>query len=158
MQALPVPTRKTLNPPAADLFLINQLCFALYSASLAMSKAYRPLLAPLGLTYPQYVVMLALWQHRSLTAGALAEAVALDAGTLVPLVRKLVAKGLVLRQRSSQDDRSVILSLTTAGSALQQQAHAVHKQAALSTQCSAQHRKALTAELQALRAALMAKV
>lgn len=153
-----MPTRNTLNPPAADLFLSNQLCFALYSASLAMSKAYRPLLAPLGLTYPQYVVMLALWQHRSLTAGALAEAVALDAGTLVPLVRKLVARGLVLRQRSSSDDRSVILSLTADGSALQQQAYAVHNKAAFSTQCSAQQRKALTAELKALRAALIAPV
>ena len=153
-----VPTRKTLDLPAADLFLSNQLCFALYSASLAMSKAYRPLLAPLGLTYPQYVVMLALWQHRSLTAGALAATVALDAGTLVPLVRKLVARGLVQRQRSSLDDRSVILSLTAAGSVLQQQAHAVHSKAAFSTQCSAQQRKALTEELQALRAALIADI
>ena len=151
-----VPTRKTTAPAAADLFLGNQLCFALYAASLAMSKAYRPLLAPLGLTYSQYVVMMALWEHRALTAGALAQAVALDAGTLVPLVRKLVARGLVLRQRSSQDDRSVIVSLTTAGAALQKQAHAVHSRAALSTQCSAQQRKALTTELHALRAALLA--
>lgn len=150
-----VSARKTINPPAADLFLSNQLCFALYSTSLAMSKVYRPLLAPLGLTYPQYVVMLALWQHRSLTAGALAQTVALDAGTLVPLVRKLVARGLVQRQRSSQDDRSVILSLTAVGSALQQQAYAVHDKAAFSTQCSAQQRSALTAQLQALRAALI---
>ena len=153
-----MPTRKTTDPAAAELFLSNQLCFALYAASLAMSKAYRPLLAPLGLTYPQYVVMLALWQHRSLTAGALAQAVALDAGTLVPLVRKLVARGLLLRQRSSQDDRSVIVSLTAAGTALQQQAHAVHSRAALSTQCSARQRKALTGELQALREALIAPV
>lgn len=151
-----MPTRKTPSPNAADLFLTNQLCFALYSASLAMSKTYRPLLAPLGLTYPQYVVMLALWQHRSLAAGALAATVGLDAGTLAPLVRKLVAKGLVLRQRSAEDDRSVILSLTVTGSALQQEAYAVNTQAALNTQCSAQHRKALTAELQALRAALIA--
>ena len=155
---LAVSKRKTTDPAASDLFLSNQLCFALYAASLAMSKAYRPLLAPLGLTYPQYVVMMALWQHRSVTAGALAQAVALDAGTLVPLVRKLVARGLVLRQRSGEDDRSVILSLTTAGSALRQQAHTVHNQAAFSTQCSAQQRKALTAELQALRAALIAAV
>ena len=151
-----MPPRKTPNPAAADLFLSSQLCFALYSASLAMSKAYRPLLAPLGLTYPQYVVMLALWQHRALTAGALAAAVGLDAGTLAPLLRKLVAKGLVLRQRSTADDRSVILSLTAAGSALRRRAYAVNTQVAFSTQCSAQHRKALTAELQALRAALIA--
>ena len=147
-------TRKTKAPAESELFLSNQLCFALYAASLAMSKTYRLLLVPLGLTYPQYVVMMALWQHRSLSAGDLAHAVALDAGTLVPLVRKLVAQGLLLRQRSSLDDRLVIISLTGVGSALQKRAHAVHAQAACRTRCSSQQRKALTQQLQALRAAL----
>ncbi len=142
------------TPKGSDLFLRNQLCFALYAASLAMTKTYRPLLAPLGLTFPQYVVMMALWEHRQLTAGALAQAVALDAGTLVPLVRKLVAQGLLHRQRSAEDERSVIISLTAAGQALQQQAHAVYAQAACATQCSLEERKALTAQLQTLRAAL----
>ena len=145
---------KTTTPPAADLFLQNQLCFALYAASLAMTKTYRPLLKPLGLTYPQYVVMLALWQHGTLTAGALAQAVARDSGTLVPLVRKLVAQGLLLRQRSSSDDRSVQISLTPAGHALQERAHAVHAQVACKTQCSAPERQRMTARLQALRSAL----
>ena len=144
----------TAAPPASDLFLHNQLCFALYAASLAMTKTYRPLLAPLGLTYPQYVVMLALWQHRELSAGALAQAVALDSGTLVPLVRKLVAQGLVLRQRSADDDRSVLISVTPAGRALQMRGHAVHAQVGCSTQCSAPEREAMTAKLQALRQAL----
>lgn len=138
----------------ASLFLGNQLCFALYAASLAMTRTYRPLLEPLGLTFPQYVVMMALWEHRELTAGALARAVALDAGTLVPLVRKLVAQGLVVRQRSEDDERSVIISLTPTGLALQQQAHAVYAQAACATQCSLEQRKALTAQLQNLRTAL----
>lgn len=145
---------KTATPPAADLFLQNQLCFALYAASLAMTKVYRPLLKPLGLTYPQYVVMLALWQHKSLTAGALAQAVALDSGTLVPLVRKLVTQGLLLRQRSSDDDRSVLITLTPAGRALHKRAHAVHDQVACSTQCPAPERQAMTTSLQALRGAL----
>lgn len=136
------------------LFLSNQLCFALYAASLAMSKTYRPLLAPLGLTFPQYVVMMALWQHKQLTAGALAQTVALDAGTLVPLVRKLVAQGLLQRERSAQDERSVIISLTAAGQALQKRAHGVYAKAACATQCSLQERQALTAQLQALRTAL----
>ena len=144
-------------PPAADLFLDNQLCFALYAASLAMTKTYRPLLAPLGLTYPQYVVMLALWHQRELTAGALAQAVALDAGTLVPLVRKLVAQGLLARRRSDEDERVVLISVTPAGQALQRRAHAVHDQVACSTQLSASERKALTAELQGLRSALGAR-
>lgn len=140
--------------PDADLFLQNQLCFALYSASLAMTKTYRPLLVALGLTYPQFVVMMALWQFRELSAGALAQVVALDSGTLSPLVRKLVAQGLLLRRRSSADDRSVLITLTPAGSALQQRAHAVHAEVARSTQCSASQRKAMTDQLQALRAAL----
>ena len=145
---------KSESPPAANLFLDNQLCFALYAASLAMTKTYRPLLAPLGLTYPQYVVMLALWHQQELTAGALAQAVALDAGTLVPLVRKLVAQGLLARRRSDEDERVVFISVTPAGQALQQRAHAVHDQVACSTQRLASERKALTAELQALRSAL----
>lgn len=142
------------RPDDASLFLGNQLCFALYAASLAMTKTYRPLLEPLGLTFPQYVVMMALWEHRELTAGALARTVALDAGTLVPVVRKLVAQGLVVRQRRADDDRSVTISLTPAGLALQQQAHAVYAQAACATQCSLEQRQALTSQLQTLRAAL----
>ena len=147
---------KSDSPPAANLFLDNQLCFALYAVSLAMTKTYRPLLVPLGLTYPQYVVMLALWQQRELTAGALAQAVALDAGTLVPLVRKLVAQGLLARRRSDEDDRVVLISVTPAGQALKRRAHAVHEQVGCSTQSSASERKALTASLQALRSALSA--
>ena len=145
---------KSNAPPAKSLFLDNQLCFALYAASLAMTKTYRPLLAPLGLTYPQYVVMLALWQERELSAGALAQAVALDAGTLVPVVRKLVAQGLLARRRGDDDDRMVLISVTPAGQALKRQAHAVHDQIACSTQHSAPERKALTASLQALRSGL----
>jgi len=146
---------KTVAPPNADLFLQNQLCFALYAASLAMTKTYRPLLAPLKLTYPQYVVMMALWQHRELSAGALAQVVALDSGTLVPLVRKLIVQGLLLRQRSATDDRSVLISLTAAGRALQRRAHTVHAHVACSTQCAAPQRQAITRQLQALRNALV---
>ena len=147
---------KSSPSPAVDLLLDNQLCFALYAASLAMTKTYRPLLAPLGLTYPQYVVMLALWQHNELSAGALAQAVALDAGTLVPLVRKLVTQGLLDRRRSDADDRVVFVCLTPAGRALKRRARAVHDQIACSTQCSPSELTALTAALQALRSALSA--
>ncbi len=144
------------SPPAlTDLYLQNQLCFALYAASLAMTKTYRPLLAPLGLTYPQYVVMMALWQHGELTAGGLAQTVALDSGTLVPMVRKLVVQGLLLRRRSSDDERSVLITLTPAGRALKRRAHAVHSQVAISTQCGAPEREAMTNKLQALRNVLV---
>lgn len=146
---------KVSKPSDADLFLQNQLCFALYAASLAMTKTYRPLLSPLGLTYPQYVVMMAMWEHRELTAGALADAVALDSGTLVALVRKLVVQGFLLRERSPSDDRSVVVSLTASGLALQRKAHAVHAQVGCSTQCSAPQRQTMTRQLQALRSALV---
>lgn len=150
-----MPAKKT-SPPTSDLYLENQLCHALYAASLAMTKIYRRLLAPLGLTYPQYIVLLALWQHRSLTAGALARAVALDSGTLVPLLRKLMSRGLVLRQRSELDERSVIITLTPAGQALQRHAYAARAQVACSTQYSEAQCASLTAQLQSMRRTLEA--
>ena len=140
---------------AAGLFLDNQLCFSLYATSLAMTKVYRPLLAPLGLTYPQYVVMLALWEHGELTAGGLGERVALDSGTLVPLVRKLVSLGLLQRQRSASDDRSVLISLTSAGARMSQRAHGVHAQIACATQCTEAELNVLMRSLQTLRASLL---
>ena len=151
------PATQALAPAsAADVLrLDNQLCFALYATSLAMTKVYRPLLAEIGLTYPQYLVMLALWQHGTLSAGALGEQVALDSGTLVPLVRKLVATGLVTRQRSAQDDRSVQISLTPAGLALQARAQTVQQHVGCATRCSAEQRQALNSSLRSLRAALL---
>ena len=152
------PAKRATQYSAANLFLDNQLCFALYSASLAMTKVYRPLLTPLGLTYPQYLVMLALWEHRELSAGALGERVALDSGTLVPLIRRLQRMGLVDRRRSTIDDRSVLVSLTTAGRRLSKRAHSVHDQAACSTGRSAGERRALTQNLQTLRRSLLQTV
>ena len=144
----------TVSRAAAGLHLDGQLCFALYATSLAMTKVYRPLLAPLGLTYPQYVVMLALWQHGELSAGALGERVSLDSGTLVALVRKLVAMGLVERRRSAHDDRCVLISLTLAGADLRERAHAVHDQVACATQTTATELHAMVRSLHALRSAL----
>ena len=141
--------------PSAHLLLDNQLCFALYATSLAMTKVYRPLLAPLGLTYPQYVVMLALWEHNELTAGQLGERVALDSGTLVPLLRKLVTLGLVERRRSPDDDRSVLITLTADGAALRKRAHAVNDQIGCATQCTDAQIKTLLRDLKKLRAALL---
>ncbi len=140
---------------AARLFLDNQLCFALYSASLAMTRVYRPLLKPLGLTYPQYVVMLALWEHGELSVGALGRRVSLDSGTLVPLIRKLSARALVERHRSAVDDRSVLISVTPAGRKLRERAQAVHDRVACAAQCSADRCRELAGELHSLRAALL---
>ena len=93
-------SRETSLPPDAALRLDNQLCFALYSASLAMTKLYKPLLAELALTYPQYLVMLVLWEQDGLSVSELGQRLSLDSGTLTPLLKRLEASGLVSRIRA----------------------------------------------------------
>ncbi len=137
-----------------DSSLDNQLCFMLYATSLSMTKVYRPLLAPLRLTYPQYIVMLALWEHGELSAGALGAKVALDSGTLVPLVRKLTVLGLVERHRSPEDDRSVLISPTPAGLKLSRRARAINAQIACATQRTDAQIQVLIRSLKSLRTAL----
>ncbi|MBA4109388.1 MAG: MarR family transcriptional regulator [Leptothrix sp. (in: Bacteria)] len=112
--------------PSDDLLILDrQLCFALYSASLAMTKLYKPLLAPLGLTYPQYLVMMVLWEHADLTVNDLGKRLQLDSGTLTPLLKRLEAAGLVQRQRDQQDERRVRVTLTASGLALKNEAQAI---------------------------------
>jgi DNA-binding MarR family transcriptional regulator len=106
----------------AALRLENQLCFALYAASGLVTRAYRPLLEPLGLTYPQYLAMLVLWERGAATVGELGEALELDSGTLTPLLKRLEAAGYVARRRDPADERRVIVDLTEAGSALKEKA------------------------------------
>jgi DNA-binding MarR family transcriptional regulator len=102
--------------------LDNQLCFALYSASLAMTKLYKPMLESLGLTYPQYLVMLVLWELDGPTVSSLGERLNLDSGTLTPLLKRMEAAGWLVRQRSSEDERRVHVWLSPTGQALQAQA------------------------------------
>jgi MarR family transcriptional regulator, organic hydroperoxide resistance regulator len=102
----------------AELRLENQLCFTLYAATHAITRSYRGKLGELGLTYPQYLVLLALMEQPVMTSGALARALKLDAGTLTPLLKRLAAAGLVARDRRPQDERVVEISLTPAGRAL----------------------------------------
>ena len=102
-----------------NLRLENQLCFALYAATHAITRTYRGRLGELGLTYPQYLVLLALLEQPMMTSGALARALKLDAGTLTPLLKRLAAAGLVARARRAQDERVVEISLTQAGRELQ---------------------------------------
>ncbi len=154
-------TSVNANPPGpaardTSLFLVNQLCFAVYSTSLAMTKLYRPLLAKIGLTYPQYVVLLALWELDGMTVSALGESVALDSGTLTPLLKRLEAQGLIDRKRSAADERQVHIHLTRNGARLEKQAHAVHTEIACATNCSGNERRELTHALQKLRASLLA--
>ncbi len=104
------------------LKLENQLCFPLYAAARGVVKLYTPLLDKIGLTYTQYVTMMLLWEHRQLSVKRLGEKLHLDSGTLTPLLKKLEAQGLVTRQRSAEDERSLIVTLTDAGAALREQA------------------------------------
>jgi DNA-binding MarR family transcriptional regulator len=105
--------------------LDQQLCFALYSASRATTAAYRPILDELGLTYPQYLVLLVLWEDNTVTVRRLGERLQLDSGTLSPLLKRLEAGGFVVRQRSSLDERSVEVHLTDKGRELETAAECI---------------------------------
>lgn len=110
------------------LKLENQLCFPLYAASRMLTKAYQPLLLALGLTYPQYLVFMLLWEHEQLTVKALGEKLLLDSGTLTPLLKRMEQKQWVSRRRDPEDERSVIIGLTPTGRALQTQACRIPEQ------------------------------
>ena len=147
-----MPSRNTAAPPSPpELLLDNQLCFALYSASLAMTKLYKPLLDTLGLTYPQYLVMLSLWERDGLTVSELGERLFLDSGTLTPLLKRLEAAGLLVRLRDVQDERRVRITLTGQGRALRDGAQPIPHCVLARTQCTPADIGALTAQLHALR-------
>ena len=138
--------------PGADLLTLDrQMCFALYSASLAMTKLYKPLLSELGLTYPQYLVMLVLWEKDAIRVSTLKERLFLDYGTLTPLVKRLEKHGLLVRQRSPEDERQVIVRLTEKGKSLQQAAARIPQRVASASGCSLAELEDLKTELCALR-------
>jgi DNA-binding MarR family transcriptional regulator len=110
------------------LKLGNQLCFSVYATAHAFNAAYKPLLEPLGLTYPQYLAMLVLWDQDDLSVSAIGEQLGLDSGTLTPLLKRLEALGLVERQRNPADERQLRVSLTEGGRALKAKARAVPPQ------------------------------
>ncbi|HVH11754.1 MAG TPA: MarR family transcriptional regulator [Longimicrobium sp.] len=114
-----------LPGPGESLRLERQLCFALYSAANLTTRLYRPLLEPLGITYPQYLALLALWDRAPRSVGELGNALGLDSGTLTPLLKRLEAGGLVTRTRDARDERRVLVGLTPAGVALRERAAAV---------------------------------
>ena len=109
----------------AQLMLGNQLCFAIYSTAHAFNRVYKPLLDRLGLTYPQYLVMLVLWQGDGLAVKEIGERLFLDSGTLTPLLKRLEAAHLIRRTRSSEDERQVLIALTAQGLALKEKARTV---------------------------------
>lgn len=111
-----------MTAPENPLLLDNQLCFALYSASLLMTKLYKPLLDDIGLTYPQYLAMLALWEEDGVTVSTLGARLYLDSGTLTPLLKRLEKAGFLTRERNEEDERQVLIRLTHEGRALKKRA------------------------------------
>lgn len=118
----PAPATLPAIPPTGSLLLDDQLCFALYAASRAVTARYRPLLDELGLTYPQYLAMLVLWEQDSISVRDLGSALQLESSTLSPLLKRLEAAGLLRRERRPDDERSVAIHLTEAGAALRDRA------------------------------------
>lgn len=139
------------EPQTELLKLDRQMCFALYSTSLAMTKLYKPLLSELGLTYPQYLVMLVLWDGDGVTVSALRERLYLDYGTLTPLVKRLENQGLLSRRRSPEDERQVVIRLTDEGLALRAEAASVPQRVAAASGCSLSELDELREQLNALR-------
>ncbi|MBB2486456.1 MarR family transcriptional regulator [Mitsuaria sp. WAJ17] len=149
---------KATAPRDQWLRLDSQLCFALYSSSLAMTKLYKPLLAPLGLTYPQYLVLLALWEQDGQSVSALGERLSLDSGTLTPLLKRMEQGGLLVRQRDALDERRVLLNLTREGRALKAPARKIPETLACASACTLDELQFLTQRLHALRDQLQRSV
>ena len=147
----PVRSSAPATEPLALQRLDHQLCFALYSSSLLMTKLYKPVLAPLGLTYPQYLVLLALWEGDAIGVGELGARLYLDSGTLTPLLKRMEAAGLLARARAAQDERRVIVTLTPAGRTLRRTASHVPCEVACASGCTLTELTELTAQLHTLR-------
>ncbi len=141
-------------PESSWLLLDSQMCFALYSASLTMTKVYKPLLAKFGLTYPQYLVLLVLWEQDERNVSELGERLFLDSGTLTPLLKRLEALDYISRTRDAADERRVIVALTAAGKRLRKQALAVPQHVSCAAACSLTEMKSLTQQLVTLRGEL----
>lgn len=137
------------------LGLDQQLCFALYSTSLAMTRVYKPLLSALGITYPQYLALLVLWEDDGLSVGELGKRLFLDSGTLTPLLKRLESLTLVSRLRAVDDERRVRITLTPAGRALRAKAAQIPGCILSATQCSVAELALLTQQVQALRQRLI---
>ncbi|WP_454724763.1 MULTISPECIES: MarR family winged helix-turn-helix transcriptional regulator [Cupriavidus] len=136
---------------ASALLLDHQFCFSVYATSLALNKLYRKLLAPLGLTYPQYLVMMVLWEADGLTVSDIGARLHLDSATLTPLLKRMETQQLLRRERAAADERQVIVTLTPHGRALRQQAEAVPRAVLCAADCGIEKIASVKAELDTLR-------
>lgn len=144
-----------MKPAGQTLRLENQLCFALYSTSLAMTKIYKPMLDAIRLTYPQYLVMLVLWEEDGLMVSEIGERLFLDSGTLSPLLKRLEATGLLARLRDTEDERRVRVKLTVAGNSLRVKAAEIPSCTRDITGCSLSELLSLSQNIKRFRQRLM---
>ena len=140
------------------LRLDNQICFAVYSTPHAFNRVYKPLIDKLGLTYPQYLVMLVLWERDGVPVKDIGERLLLDSGTLTPLLKRLEAAELVKRTRSTEDERQVLIALTPQGHALKEKARAVPQSILAASDCSVSELVTMKDEIVALRDRLNAVI
>jgi DNA-binding MarR family transcriptional regulator len=154
MQVMEAKLDKIKQVPQLD----DQLCFALYSTSLAMTKLYRKLLRKLGLTYSQYLVMMVLWQQDEITVTDIGARLYLDSATLTPLLKRMEALELITRERAKSDERQVIITLAKAGNALRKQAAELPKSVLCAIECTPAEAIGMKEQLAVVRSALMKNV
>lgn len=142
------------NDRCPALELDNQLCFAVYSTSLAIGKLYKPLLRELGLTYPQYLIMLVLWEEDGITATRLGQRLVQDLGALSPVIKRLATQGLIRRERSRDDDRKIQLHLTDDGRALRDKAQSIPDRVLCASGLDEDQARQLKSQLEAVRRTL----
>lgn len=143
---------------ASQLKLSNFLCFAIYSTANAVTRAYQPRLAALGLTYPQYLVMVVLWEQENQTVKAIGEKLSLDSGTLTPLLKRLETAGLITRRRDTVDERQVLIGLTNEGRSMRERAEVVPIAMGKAFGCSMDEAQTLRSELITMRDNLVASI
>ncbi|MFB4382263.1 MarR family transcriptional regulator [Agrobacterium sp. LR_9] len=144
----------TKEKPNNPVPLDDQLCYAIYSAGMAIQRVYKPLLDGLGLTYPQYLVLNVLWRDNEQTVGGIAEKLALESSTLTPLLKRLEASGLVRRTRNPENERQVVVALTDQGRALRSRAGCLGEALLTASGQSAQHLSDLNRDVRELRDAI----
>lgn len=145
-----------VDPPPAPLPLDEQLCFSLYAATIAINRAYKPMLDRLGITYPQFLVLQAIREQDGRTIGQIAERLSLESSTITPLVKRLEAGGLVRRVRDAKDERQVRVTLTDAGRAVRSETTCLSEAIVTKTGLAADELRALTQQVRRLQTALSA--
>jgi DNA-binding MarR family transcriptional regulator len=154
-KSYPDPLETTVITLTEALPLDEQLCFAIYSVNIAINRIYRPVLEQLGVTYPQYLVLSALWQRDGQTIGAIAARLSLESSTITPLVKRLQSAGFVERERNQGDERQVIVTLSAKGKSLHQESKCLSEKLLEGSGFPAAQLASLNVEIRALRDALV---